>query len=157
MVYICAVALSLDNDVTDFLDNYQHITNQLACIVRSYAAIDYLRILAAVGVIIGIHLIEPFQSLTSSSKTNYSKLMTSFPQLYFDLTTTSVENLLDFTKPAFNFISNERFKSTKYKDNLLSPTLHIIENYHSDVCNTLNILLPQLAKKFKQVCVYNFY
>ena len=73
--------LSLEQDVRNFLHKYENISNQLACICRSFESLEYLPVLTAVSVVIGIHLVEPFGSLTSSSKTTYDKLKTSFPQL----------------------------------------------------------------------------
>ena len=78
LVYSCVVALNLDQNVSKFLLRYENITNQLACICRSFESLEYLRIMADVGAVIGIHLIEPFVSLTSSSKTTYSKLSHSY-------------------------------------------------------------------------------
>ena len=131
--------------MTAFLAKYQNITNTLACIVRSFECVDYLRVLAAVGVIIGMHLVEPYLSLTSSSTTSWKQLMTAFPTLYNDLTSVKPALLLDLTKPAFSFVSEERFSHCLYSADLLQPTVHIIENFRSEVISVLNILLPNLA------------
>ena len=131
-----------------FLAKYQNITNTLACIVRSFEGIDYLRILAAVGVIIGTHLLEPYLSLTSSSTTSWEQLMVAFPSLYTDLTSVQPALLLDLSKPAFSFVSEERFSHCLYPANLLQPTVEIIENFRSEVIAVLNILLPKVAKGF---------
>ena len=133
-----------------FLAKYQNITNTLACIVRSFEGIDYLRILAAVGVIVGTHLIEPYLSLTSSSTTSWEQLMVAFPSLYTDLTSVQPALLLDLTKPAFSFVSEERFSHCLYSTNLLQPTVDVIENFRSEVISVLNILLPKLAKGFSR-------
>ena len=132
--------------MSSFLAKYQNITNTLACIVRSFEGIDYLRILAAVGVIIGTHLIEPYLSLTSSSTTSWEQLMTVFPTLYTDLTSVKPALLLDLTKPALSFVSEERFSHCLYSADLLQPTILIIESFRSEVISVLNILLPNLAK-----------
>ena len=134
--------------MSSFLAKYQNITNTLACIVRSFEGIDYLRILAAVGVIIGTHLIEPYLSLTSSSTTSWEQLMVAFPSLYTDLTSVNPALLLDLTKPALSFVSEERFSHCLYSVNLLQPTVEIIENFRSEVITVLNILLPKLGKGF---------
>ena len=145
LVYSCVVALNLDQDVTRFLLKYENITNQLACICRSFDTLDYLRIMAAVGAVIGIHLVEPFVSLTSSSETNYNKLVEAFPQLYTDLTTTPSRLLLDLSNPAFKFISKKRFDSIKYPEVLLTGTKQVLEQYPDKVVSVLDILLPRLA------------
>ena len=146
LVYSCAVTLALDSKVTAFLEKYQYITNTLACIVRSFESVEYLRILAAVGVIMGTHLVEPYLSLTSSSTTSWDKLRSSFPTLYQDLTTVQPALLLDLTKPAFNFVSEERFSKCLYSADLLKPTEVIIESFRTEIISVLNILLPKLAK-----------
>ena len=146
LVYSCALTNFLDSSVISFLDKFTNITNSLACVVRSFEEIEYLRILSTVGVIIGTHLIEPFLSLTTSSQTTWEKLMTAFPTLYKDLTSVKSELMLDLTKPALSFISQERFESCRYTSELLKPTEILIEAHRADIVSALNILLPRLAE-----------
>ena len=146
LVYSCAVALNLDSKVNSFLDKYTNITNSLACIIRSFESVEYLRILAAVGVILGTHLVEPYLSLTSSSLTTWDNLASAFPTLYQDLTSVQPAHLLDLTRPSFKFVSEERFSSCLYPSSLLQPTVAIIEQYSSEIIGVLEILLPKLAK-----------
>ena len=94
LTYCCLISIYLDGDILAFLDKYSSITNTLACIIRSFSTLDYVRILACVGVILGVHLIEPFLSLTSSTMTDYDDLMKAFPQLYSDFLTVNPELLL---------------------------------------------------------------
>lgn len=143
--YTCLITNWLDKHVSAFLSKYTNVTNSLACIIRSFQDIQYLRVLSTVGVILGVHLIEPYLSLTSSSVTTWEKLVVAFPQLYTDLTTVKPELLLDLTRPAFSFISAERFKACLYPAKLLEPTLLLIEENRSDVVRALQILLPELA------------
>ena len=110
-VYLCGVILYLDPFIWSFLSKYEHVTNNLACIVRAFEDVEFLKVHLAVGALIGIHLIESFLSLTTSSKVDYGKLTISMKQLYLDLTTTKPEMLLDVSKPAFGFVSKERFDS----------------------------------------------
>ena len=147
--YTAMIVLWLDKNVSKFLDQFTNITNNLACIVRSFAGLEYLRVLAAVTVIIGVHLVEPYLSLTTASSTTWEKLVEAFPTLYKDLTTTKTELLLDLTKPAFKFISEDRFKHSLYPAHLLQPTNEIIESYREDVLSSLRILLPMLAEGWK--------
>ena len=126
-------------------EKFPNITNTLACIVRSFSTLDYVRVLAAVGVIVGIHIVEPFLSLTTSTKADYSKLQESFPKVITDLCTVKPELLLDLTSPALSFVSKERFQACLYTDELLEPTKAVIENNRTEVVKVLNILLPQLA------------
>ena len=132
--------------MTSFLAKYTNITNTLACIVRSFESVEYLRILAAVGVIIGTHLVEPYLSLTSSSTTTWDKLRSAFPTLYTDLTTVQPSLLLDLTTPALKFVSKERFKHCLYSSDLLQPTVLVIEEFRSEIISVLEMLLPKLAK-----------
>ena len=136
--------------MSSFLNKFSNITNSLACIIRSFEGIEYLRVLAAVTVVIGIQLIEPYLSLTSSSSTTWDKLVLAFPTLYNDLTTTRSEMLLDLDTPAFAFISEERFKSCLYSPDLLLPTKQVIEQYKPEMCSILDLLLPMLASGWKQ-------
>ena len=156
LVYCCAVALALDSKITSFLAKYTNITNNLACIVRSFESLEYLRVLAAVGVIIGMHLVEPYLSLTSSSTTTWEKLITAFPTLYQDFSSVEPALLLDLTQPAFKFVSQERFSSCLYSEELLLPTKLIIESFRTEILSVLRILLPKLAKGWErqsgQIC-----
>ena len=145
-MYSCAVALALDSRVSSFLAKYTNVTNSLACIVRSLESVKYLRILAAVGVIVGTHPVEPYLSLTSDSNTTWDKLCTAFPTLYQDLTMVEPARLLDLTRPAFNFVSEERFSSCLYSSDLLQPTILIIEQSRTEIISVLNVLLPKLVK-----------
>ena len=131
--------------MTAFLKKYSNVTNSLACIICSFEDIKYLRILSTVGIILGVHLIEPYLSLTSSSHTTWENLVVAFPQLFADLSTVQPELLLDLSRPAFSFISTERFEACTYPANLMEPTILMIEENRSDVVAALKILLPKLA------------
>ena len=148
-IYTALITLFLDKHISKFLNKFTNITNSLACIIRSFESLEYLRVLAAVAVVIGIHLIEPYLSLTTSSSTTWAKLVEAFPSLYTDLTTTSPDRLLDLTRPAFSFISPERFKECLYSPHLLQPTEQVIQQYRGEICKVLGLLLPMLADGWK--------
>lgn len=148
--YTALITLYLDNHVTNFLGKFTNITNSLACIIRSFEGLEYLRVLAAVKVVVGVHLVEPYLSLTTSSSTSWEKLVQAFPTLYNDLTSTPPMNLLDLSSPAFSFISEERFKQCLYPTILLEPTLQVIQQYRGEVCRTLELLLPTLASGWER-------
>ena len=57
--YVAMVALWLNSHVRELLLKFTNITNSLACILRSFEDLEYVRVLASVAVIIGVHLIEP--------------------------------------------------------------------------------------------------
>lgn len=149
LVYTALIALFLDKHVSDFLSKFSNISNSLACIIRSFEGLEYLRVLAAVIVIIGVHLVEPYLSLTTSSSTTWETLVEAFPTLYMDLMTTKPEVLIDFASPAFSFISKARFNHCLYSPSLLEPTIQIIEQYRQEICKTLELLLPKLAAGWK--------
>ena len=144
-MYTAAVVLWLDKHVSDFLRRFTNVTNQLACIVRSFENLEYLRVLAAVIVLVGVHLVEPFLSLTTSASTTWEKLREAFPQLHSDLTSTDPVSMLGLTEPAFSFVSKERYVSTLYHPDLLQPVKEIIEEFQPEVISMLKLLLPKLA------------
>ena len=92
-------------------------------------------------VVVGVHLVEPYLSLTTS----WDKLVKAFPSLYNDLTTPPPERLLDLSSPAFSFISKERFNECLYPSTLIQPTIQVLQQYKGKVCSTLKLLLPMLA------------
>ena len=145
-VYTAAVVLWLDKHVSNFLSRFTNITNNLACIVRSFENLEYIRVMAAVIVVIGVHLLEPYLSLTTSSNTNYAKLCEAFPKLHNDLVSANPADLLDLSKPAFSFVSKERFDNCVYDTSLLQPTLDVISEFSEEVIEFLRILLPKLAQ-----------
>ena len=98
----------------------------------------------AIGVIVGMHLVEPFISLTTSTKTTRSKLEVAFKQLYTDLAETPSTKLLDLASPAFKFISKERFDSVKYADNIVEETKQVIAAHRASVLKGIDIILPRL-------------
>ena len=146
LCYTCMVALWLDQHAPGFLEKHTHITNNLACIVRSFESLDYLRVCACLGVILLVQLVEPFLSLTSSSITSWDKLQIAFPTLYKDLQTVKPQLLLDLTTPALSFITVERFKSCLPPAELLLPAQQLIETHRQELIDLLKILLPRLAK-----------
>ena len=57
------------------------------------------------GVILGVHLAEPFLSLSSFSETTWQKLTKAFPTLYHDLSTVGPKLMLDLTGPTLRKVS----------------------------------------------------
>lgn len=102
-----------------------------------------------VGALIGLHLVEPFLSLTTSSNTSYSTLIPAFKQLYEDLTDTDALQLLDLDKPAFKFISKERFEQCKYDSDICEVIAKTGQQMRTQVLSVLTMVLPALAKGFK--------
>ena len=52
-VYCCLMTVYLDQDISNFLEANPNITNSLACIVRAFSGLMYVRILACVGALLG--------------------------------------------------------------------------------------------------------
>lgn len=115
-VYLCAVILYLDPFIWSFLTKYEQVTNILACIVRSFEGVEFLKVHLAVGALFGVHLIEPFLAITTSTTIDYSTLTYHMKELYLDLTTADPQALLDTSKPAFGFVTMELFQKCKYKE-----------------------------------------
>ena len=126
----------------------EHVTNNLACIVGAFEEVKFLIIHLAVGTLIGVHLIEPFLSLTTSSNIDYMTLTIAMKKLYCNLTSTKPEELLDVSKPAFNFVSQKRFDSTLYNKDIITPLKKIIEQNSDRIVKVLSLVLPKLANGF---------
>ena len=68
LLLTCAVTLHFDDvNVASFLDKFQHVTNQLACIVRCFLDLEYLKVMLCIDALLGVHLVEPFLILTTST------------------------------------------------------------------------------------------
>ena len=90
--FLCAATLHHDKDIVAFLRKFDHVTNNLACIVRCFEEVEFLRVFCLVGVLIGLHLIEPFVHMTSSAKTSYADLQIAFPRLYENFLSADVDS-----------------------------------------------------------------
>jgi hypothetical protein len=62
--YLCGLSLYYDDDLTAYLEKFELDTNNLACILRCFENLVFIRVFCAVGAIIGVHLVEPFVQLT---------------------------------------------------------------------------------------------
>ena len=91
--FVCAALVHHDQDIVSFLRKFENIDNNLACIVRSFESVEFLRVFSLVGALLGLHLVEPFTKMTSSAKTNYEDLKIAFPTLYDNFIHTNVDNL----------------------------------------------------------------
>ena len=145
LVFAAAVTIHHGEDISSFLDKFEHVTNNLACIVRSLQDVECLQIMILAIAIIGQHLHEGFLSLTYYGTVNYEKLIPAMQQLYVDLTTCNPEDLLDFSRPAFKFISLRRFNSCKWDKNIIASLEQAISVNRTEVIKVLKLMLPQLA------------
>ena len=84
-VYLSAVVLHHQDQVQEFLSKYDTITNTLACIVRAFEECEFLSVLLTATALLGIHLVEPFLSVTYFETLDYEHLITTMHQVYEDL------------------------------------------------------------------------
>lgn len=147
-VYLCAVILYLDPYIWSFLTKYEHVTNSLACIVRSFEGVEFLKVHLAVGALFGVHLIEPFLAITTSTNIDYSTLTYHMKELYLDLTTADPQALLDTSKPAFGFITRELFQKCKYNGEILSAVANVVGEHSDRIVKVISLALPKLAEGF---------
>ena len=146
----CAIVLYHIDDVESFLERFEHVTNQLACIVRCFLDLEFLKVLYCAGALIGLHLVEPFLSLTTSSTMTYSKLIPAFQTLYEDLLRTDSARLMNTETPAFQFVSQERFDQCKYDDEICDAIKVSVEGMENEIQSVLDMILPKLAAGFKK-------
>ena len=72
-LHFCAITLYHLDAVEEYLTEFEHVTNQFACILRCFLDINFLKVLYC-----ACALIEPFLPLTTSASTTHSKLMPAF-------------------------------------------------------------------------------
>eukprot|EP00731_Ephydatia_muelleri_P008315 Em0004g653a len=109
MLYTALVTLLLDKQVSNIPSKFTNITNSLACIIRSFENLEYLRVLTAVTAIVGTHLIEPYLSLTTFSTTTCQSLVLAFPTLFNDLhcTTVFMQSCAELCRAAYQPYADE--------------------------------------------------
>eukprot|EP00058_Branchiostoma_floridae_P002606 XP_002588094.1 hypothetical protein BRAFLDRAFT_87612 [Branchiostoma floridae] len=120
----CAISLYHLDDVASYLRKYEHVTNQLASIVRWHSTVF-------------LGLLE-------------RKLIPAFQNLYQELVEVDPATLLQEKDPAFKFVSNERFQHTKYDDDVCSAIVQVATTYQSEVTRVLRLLLTKLAAGFQK-------
>ena len=109
--YACACVVYHVEDLWTFLDKYEHVTNNLACVLLAFQDVGCLATILLVAAILGVHLIELFFALTYSGHVTYRELIPAMQKLYENLTTTTgMGKLLDLSKPAFDFVNESQFK-----------------------------------------------
>ena len=146
-VYLAAVVLHHQEQVQEFLQKYDTVTNTLACIVRAFAECEFLSVLLTVTALIGIQLVEPYLSVTYFDPVDYEELVPIMRQLYEDLKTTDPSKLLDTSQPSFKFIDAKGFgESMKWDKDVLSSVNEYAKTYNDRVVQVLSILLPRLAE-----------
>ena len=132
-----------------FSNSYDHINNTLACIVRSFGSIEYLTVFCAVGALIGIHLIEPYLSVTYYDKIKYSQLIPAMQLLYEQLTACDPHNMLNISSLNLKFINQERFSNCcKWPEEALQKLTLFINANQTRIVEILRLILPQIVQGF---------
>ena len=149
LTHCCVTLLHHIERFKEFLEKMSHVTNQLTSISRSFYELEFMPILMTLGAIIGLHLINPFLSLTMSTKTSYSDLIEIFPKMYEELKNPNPSKFLQTEKPALSFVSENRFKQCKYKEELLTSLNNFITEHGESLKDLLNKLLPRLGEAFQ--------
>ena len=148
--FLCAVTLHHDKDVAQFLRKFDHVTNNLACIVRCFEDIEFLRVFCIAGALLGIHLIEPFVKLTSSKLTTYDDLKIAFPRLYKNLLEDDVTEFFQFERPALDFISPSTFNEVKYAEELIHSIEDALSCYKPQVEKVLRSINKKIASGWQK-------
>ena len=121
------------------------MTNQLACIVRCFLDLEYLKVMLRIGALLGVHLVEPFFDI-DNIYCNDTKLIPAFQQLYHDLLETEPCKLLNLNKAAFTFVSDSQFIHSRYALEICRSIEAICEEYKPQVLKILKVILPALAE-----------
>ena len=145
--YACACAVYHVEDLWTFLDKYEHVTNNLACVLRAFQDVDCLVTFLLAAAILGVHLIEPFLALTYSGNVTYRELIPAMQKLYENLTTTTdMGKLLDLSKPAFDFVNERQFKLRLWPKQVLDALSLAIEQNKPELLKIFKLMLPKLAE-----------
>ena len=142
LTLMCAISLYHVDDVASFLQEYEHVTNRLACIVRCFLDLDFLKVVYCAGALIRLHLVEPFLSLTMAADSTYTKIIPAFQQLYQELLDTDAYTLLNVDEPAFKFVSTEIFKHARYDEETCDAIVKVAASFRPQVIKLLEVILP---------------
>ena len=73
--------------------------------MRAFEDVEFLNVFLIVSALIGIHLIEPFLTLTHYKAVTYEELIPISKELYNDFQTTDASDLLSVDQFGFSFAS----------------------------------------------------
>lgn len=141
-----AILVYLLPSIEDFLESHPSVTNRLACIVRGFLDVEYLKPAFCVFAALGLHLVEPFYSITISTGTTHSKLKVFYQTLHDQLNTEITADFFKFDDPWFDCINLELFKDVhqSYNENVVSAVKRMSAQYLDDCLKLVNIILPEL-------------
>ena len=116
--------------------------------MRAFEDVEFLNVFVIVSALIGIHLIEPFQTLTHYKAVTYEELIPISKELYNDFQTTDASDLLSVDQFGFSFASS-RLKMEeviKWDPVILNSLKEATMHYENKVLDVLKMLLPELEK-----------
>ena len=130
----------------DFLDENPQITNRLACIVRGFLNVEYLKPTFAVFAALGIQLIEPFYSVTIAKGATHSNLQVYYRTLHDQLSQDVTADFFSFNEPWFDCVQQNLFEAVKksYSQQVVSAVTSIASEYIDECITLCNFLLPEL-------------
>ena len=132
----------------DFLECHQSITNRLACIVRGFLEVEYLKPAFCVFAAFGVQLVEPFYSTTISKGETHSDLQIFYQTLHDQLGRNITPEFFTLQSPLFDCVSPDLFegvkKSYNIKFNVVSSVATMSSKYLDDCLKLANLILPEL-------------
>ena len=147
----CMILLHHIDDIANYLNSFENITNNMAIIDRSFVEmVDVLKPLYAAVALLGIHITRPFHSLLLHEDTNYDTLLTAFPKLYDELSgpIASDPSCMLTKSKVFTFVSDDIFKMSQPKDILVNNMLASCDEYKIEICRILKLCLIKFADGF---------
>ena len=99
----------------------------------------------AVGALLGLHLVEPFLLLTTSTDTAHAKLVPAFRQLHHDLKHKDPGRVLSTSISAFQFISQERCDQCRYAEDVCESIATVAKEYKTQVNSKTLLVFSQIT------------
>ena len=78
----CLILVYHIDDITEYLSRFEHVTNNMAILDRSFAEMAKVLITLYAAALLGIHITRPFHRLLIDVDTNYNTLLSTIPKLY---------------------------------------------------------------------------
>ena len=135
------------DDIVNYLEKNKNVVNGLTVLDRSFAEMEILKPILATISLFGVHITRPFQNLIMDPSTNYSMLIKTFKQLYFNLKTQPSAELLQ-VKYTCNFIKEDMFTASLPATCLVENLNAVAAKYRDQVCSLLELALPSFADGF---------
>ena len=130
----------------DFLDENPKITNRMACIVRSFLKVEYLKPTFTVFAALGIQLIEPFYSATIAKGATHSQLKIFYQTPHDQLSRNVTEDFFTFKEPWFDCVPQNLFDAVKasYSKQVVEAIESVASEYLPECITLCNFILPEL-------------